>query len=414
MYILGQFGQRASVIKFDKSNAEVDWKLEIKTTDSTKAAPNSEMNEILSYAQSAKDYQWIYGCGYRWVDPAQETYSNAVTMKVSTQGDLQFVDVWGYDKLDQRDLCRAAAYDEQREVVVFLMEVSSSYFRPQFDQIKAYSESNNDLLIVRMDPGGTFKGATNINYAAASIDFLVGGHSFFIHEGLYYFGSYSYGFHTNVQNKTYNIQTPTYDTHLFRYDPETNLQCFHQEDISAAALTGTTGYHMRHKYSAAADLTQVRDLLKKVNNLYLAWPSKYSGSFELLDSLRYPKMCADFSYNMTDGVQYYRGQKEKEYIIGKSSKGSEGVNMMDDGGIWIFQNGSIADGLLGRWEKNIQSGAIYVQTDSPEAEGTQHTILRGCSRYDKLSELYLYVKVIKNSYPDFETEIETSWELWVG
>lgn len=86
-----------------------------------------------------------------------------------------------------------------------------------------------------------------------------------------------------------------------------------------------------------------------MNNLYQAWSSKYSGSFELLDSLRFPKMCADFSVNMTDGVEYYRGQKEKEYDIGRSSKGSEGVLMMTDGGIWIFQNGTLADGLLGRW-----------------------------------------------------------------
>jgi len=31
-----------------------------------------------------------------------------------------------------------------------------------------------------------------------------------------------------------------------------------------------------------------------------------------------------------------------------------------------------------------------------------------------LAELYLYVKVLKNSYPDFENEIETSWTLSVG
>lgn len=64
-------------------------------------------------------------------------------------------------------------------------------------------------------------------------------------------------------------------------------------------------------------------------------------------------MCADFSYNMTGGIQYYRGQKEMKYLIGEQSKGSEGVNMMDDGGTWLFQNGSNAAGLLGRWDKNL-------------------------------------------------------------
>lgn len=79
----------------------------------------------------------------------------------------------------------------------------------------------------------------------------------------------------------------------------------------------------------------------------------------------------------------------------------------------MFQNGTNAKGLLGRYTTDRQ-GTIFVQTDSQEAEGTSRTILRGCSRFDKIAELYLYVKVLKNTYPDFKTEIETSWTLSVG
>jgi hypothetical protein len=48
-----------------------------------------------------------------------------------------------------------------------------------------------------------------------------------------------------------------------------------------------------------------------MNNLFLAYSSRYSGSFDLGDTMKYPKMCAASSINMTvddDGVQYYRGQ----------------------------------------------------------------------------------------------------------
>jgi hypothetical protein len=54
-----------------------------------------------------------------------------------------------------------------------------------------------------------------------------------------------------------------------------------------------------------------------MNNLFIAYSSKYSGSFDLADTMKYPKMCADGSYNMTNGVTFYRGQKELAYIIGE-------------------------------------------------------------------------------------------------
>lgn len=43
MYLFGQWGQRASIIKFQKSNMNVDWKLEIKAASGA-AAPISDMN----------------------------------------------------------------------------------------------------------------------------------------------------------------------------------------------------------------------------------------------------------------------------------------------------------------------------------------------------------------------------------
>lgn len=115
-------------------------------------------------------------------------------------------------------------------------------------------------------------------------------------------------------------------------------------------------------------------------------------------------MCMDYSINMTKGIEYYRGQNEKSYIIGKESVGASAANEMDEDSTWLFQNGTNAQGLLGRYS-NVQGGTIYVQTDSQEAEGVSRTILRGCSTFDKIAELYLYVKVLKNTYPDFKTEI---------
>jgi len=41
--------------------------------------------------------------------------------------------------------------------------------------------------------------------------------------------------------------------------------------------------------------------------------SRYSGAFDLLDTFRYPKMCASQSVNLTNGVTYYRAQWKYGY-----------------------------------------------------------------------------------------------------
>jgi len=50
MYLLGQYNQRASVMKFEKRTMNLDWKLEIKDPTGL-PAPTSAMNEIYSYVQ---------------------------------------------------------------------------------------------------------------------------------------------------------------------------------------------------------------------------------------------------------------------------------------------------------------------------------------------------------------------------
>jgi len=169
-----------------------------------------------------------------------------------------------------------------------------------------------------------------------------------------------------------------------------------------------------YSQSQVASKTSDRYLFSKMNNLFLGYESRYSGAFPLVDTLKYPKMCADQSVNMTDGVKYYRGQKPLAYVIGEASSSQGIVNQMDGTQTWMFQNGTNAVGSLGSWNRFDRSGTIYIQTDSSQAEGMQRTVLRGCSRFDALLELYLYVYVAKNTYPDFIREISTSWTLSVG
>jgi len=192
MYLIGQFTQRASIIKFQKSNMNVDWKLEIK--DATGAvSPASDMNEIYSFTQPIND-EWIYACGYKWFDPFQETFRQAVTMKVSTDGELQFVQVWG--DIKNNDACRAVSFDESRREVVFMFEATSPSLRPSYSRYSKYSGSNTDILIVTMKESGQLMGGWNINMDTASVSLYIGDHSFFVKDGQYIFGGQSYGYKT--------------------------------------------------------------------------------------------------------------------------------------------------------------------------------------------------------------------------
>lgn len=112
----------------------------------------------------------------------------------------------------------------------------------------------------------------------------------------------------------------------------------------------------------------------KNGDLYKAYGSKYSGSFPLGDTLKYPRMCASASINMTGGngtggVQYYRGQNEVYYKVGEQSNASLALRKMNDGTTWIFQNGTEATGLLGRFDRNAQGGMVYIYTESEDAIG---------------------------------------------
>lgn len=109
-------------MKFDKKNANLDWKIEIKAADGS-AAPKSDMNEIYSFVQPKNEFNWFYTCGYKWIDPTKETYRLASTMKLSTEGNIQYLKVWGTAQT-ATDTCRSVAFDEGRSEIVYLFEVS--------------------------------------------------------------------------------------------------------------------------------------------------------------------------------------------------------------------------------------------------------------------------------------------------
>mmetsp|Transcript_12357 Transcript_12357/g.19198 ORF Transcript_12357/g.19198 Transcript_12357/m.19198 type:complete len:102 (+) Transcript_12357:722-1027(+) len=99
MYLLGQFTNRGSVIKFQKKSMAVDWKVEIgyssssNTGSASMTAAYSEMNEIYSFVQPPSSDS-IFGCGYKWINPDDEEESLASIFKLDEDGDLKFAYVF--------------------------------------------------------------------------------------------------------------------------------------------------------------------------------------------------------------------------------------------------------------------------------------------------------------------------------
>lgn len=124
-------------------------------------------------------------------------------------------------------------------------------------------------------------------------------------------------------------------------------------------------------------------------------------------------MCATESRNVTGGFEYFRGLNEQPFSLGDRSDMGSLVNKMGKDITWNFFNGTTATGKVGRFDRYTGGGTFYIQANDKSTVGKQRTILRSCAG-GNLYELYLYIEIKNNNYPDFKTELETSYLLTVG
>lgn len=216
----------------------VDWKLEITNPEVTAladklATSTSAMNEIYGYVQPPESNQ-IYACGYRWDNPLLEKSRTASMFQMDDEGDVTVLYAFG-DRVSgtQHDVCRAVAYDDANQEILFALEATSPSLRPEYDDYAQYSAANTDVTIIRMKSGGKLAGAYNINFYDASISIGIGANALFTKDGEYIFGTQSWGYYTKYQNKTYNATAVQLDTNVFRYSPDSS-ECFYQASMNAA------------------------------------------------------------------------------------------------------------------------------------------------------------------------------------
>jgi len=165
-----------------------------------------------------------------------------------------------------------------------------------------------------MKESGSFGNAFNINMDDASVAMNIGVNSAFVKDNYYVFGGHSYGYKTLYQNKTYDIAAPFYDSYLFKYDPRNGPDCFYSANIRSGDINKLAQKYTNVRRDDGSkdwySKTRPYGLFKQMNSYFDAYGAQYNGHFDLQKSFIMPRMCSQYSYNLTEGVQYYRGQKE--------------------------------------------------------------------------------------------------------
>ena len=213
MFLIGRLEGYASVVKFSKSNFNVQWKVLIGNMDvddskmhlaSTNVSA-THMTEILSAVQP-QDSDFLWCAGYAYRDSTDDDSGKyAVVFKMDQDGDIKFLYKWGQYtgdvKLDSSankniDVARAINYDDMRKEMVVLFEVTSKGLRPDYDSYSDSSANSSDIMIVTIRTGGQIVSGYNINMDKADIGMKIGDGAFFMMGNEYVFGGMSWGYKT--------------------------------------------------------------------------------------------------------------------------------------------------------------------------------------------------------------------------
>jgi hypothetical protein len=213
MFLIGRIEGFASVIKFSKSNFNIQWKvlvgnMKVDDTNMYLASTNAStthMSEIVDAVQP-QDSDFLWCAGYAYRDSSDDSSGKyAVVFKMDQDGEIKFLYKWGQYTgspiVDSnqpliRDIARAINYDDVRKEIVVLFEVTSAGLRPDYDKYATYSANSSDIMIVIIKTGGQIMSGYNINMDKSDIGMKIGDGAFFVLGNDYVFGGQSWGFKT--------------------------------------------------------------------------------------------------------------------------------------------------------------------------------------------------------------------------
>lgn len=116
----------------------------------------------------------------------------------------------------------------------------------------------------------------------------------------------------------YTSTSGKYDAYVYQYRFGFENRCLLLNEADERSLQRnmdiTTGSSINSNglYTFTTTFRSIN--LAREDNYFVPYPSKYSGGFALLDTMKVPRPCAYQSQNLT-AVEYYRGQNTYSYDL---------------------------------------------------------------------------------------------------
>ena len=277
----------------------------------------------------------------------------------------------------------------------------------------SYKGDYYDTILVQLDEAGETDKVVVITQGSLSYDMYPAKNGILWQGDNVFFAGKSYGFETATQVMLKDEDNLEYDAYVYKYRFGYENRCLRTYEPNARTMQRNMDFTSSQDVSS--DLYTFTTTYKAVptnreDNYYIPYPSRYSGGFTLLDTMKIPRPCAYQSQNLTS-ANYYRGQNVMQYDIQRENDKTISAYFSGSEVEVIFQNGTNANSLA---TFNVGQNSIDIQTDNDEMVGIQKTIIRACDNLDRLLEMNLYVEILSNTYPDFVSEPETSFIVAVG
>ena len=404
--MIGRYRGKGSVIRFNKRDGSFRWHAQFE-----------KMSRIQAVSQAENDDD-IFICGdYQPNEGTTDTepYGDdveyqAVIARMKDDGEVSWIStISGANPLASadnanQDRCMGVSYYKEKEQLAAVIQGKMSTVRD--NNIKG---NYFDTILVLMRSGGEAQKVTVISQGD-NLDMYSAKNGIFWQGDYVFFAGWSNGYTTERQQLDKSSEeSPDSDVYVYRYRFGFPNQClFLYDKADANVFERLTDRFTRDEIEREGLYTftvQYRSIpVRQEENYFLPYKSRYSGGFNLLDTMKIPRPCAFESQNLTS-VQYYRGQNTLSYDLYGSNNQPRAATLMESDAKMIFQDGTDASSLA-TYDRN--SFTIAIQTDE-EITGVQRTIIRSCDKLNRLLEMNLYIEVLTNTYPEFVSEPDTTF-----
>ena len=243
---------------------------------------------------------------------------------------------------EDQDKCMGISYYKEKEQIAVVIQGKMTEVR------STYKGDWYDTILVLMDEGGQADKVVTISQGTLQYDMYGAKNGIFWVGDDIYFAGHSYGYKTKVQELAKATDTQDYDAYIYKYRFGWSNDCLVLYEGKKSSMQNNFESTYEDSEVKSKGLysftTTYRSIpMNKEDNYFLPYPSRYSGGFPLLDTMKIPRPCAFQSQNLTS-VQYYRGQNTMEYDLYRLNSATVATYFDNNPNI-IFQDGTDATDL---------------------------------------------------------------------